>query len=77
MKVRKPGQEIGFRRTDGSSDDFVGLEVVDEDAVEWLVLGVEASEMVPFADLGVVGIPSVLIAVALDEEGMLNRSDRK
>lgn len=42
--------------------------------MEWLVLGVKASDMVPFADFGVVGMSCALIAAV---EGMTNRSGRK
>jgi hypothetical protein len=48
--------------------------VVDE---EWLVLGVEASEIVPFVDFGVVGTSCALTARVVLDEGMTNRSGRK
>jgi len=71
---KNPGQGVRLRRTEEPSDDFAGLDVIDEDAVEWLVLGVKASDMVPFADFGVVGMSCALIAAV---EGMTNRSGRK
>jgi hypothetical protein len=61
------------KRTDGSSGDFVGLDVEDENAVEQ-VLGVEN---ITLADLGVRGMSFSPLAAAPDEEGMTNFSGRK
>lgn len=60
-------------RTDGFSDDFTGLDVEDDDAMEW-VLDVEA--MITFVDFGVRGTSCAPI-VAVPDEGMTNRSGTK
>jgi hypothetical protein len=69
---------LGLKRTEESSDDdFAGLDVEDDDAVEW-VLGVEASEAITFVDFGVCGTscgtPTALVP---DKGGMTNRSGLK
>ena len=64
---------MGSKHTDGPSDDFVGLDVEDENAVEQ-VLGVE---IITLADLGVRGMSFSPLAAVPDEEGMTNFSGRK
>ena len=66
-----------MKRTEESSDDdFAGLDVEDEDAVEW-VLGVEASEAITFVDFGVRGTSCAPTTLVIDRGGITNRSGRK
>jgi hypothetical protein len=67
------GWQLGSKRTEGSSDDFAGLDIEEEHAVE-LVLGVE---IITLADLGVRGMSCALIAAVVDGQGTTNSSGRK
>ena len=66
-------EKFELRRTEGSSDDFTGVDAADEDAAE-CVLGVKRIELTTFADFGVRGASCTSI---VEEVGMTNRSDRK